>query len=153
MPKKEESNGLTKTTYEKLIRFLQIGQSFLNRDPSNKNRKIGRAIMRVANRVNTSLDEYRAQLEVIDIENCSTDDTGIILRKDNEYQFSKEDMRKRIAQRRDLLTKRVVHIKPEFTDDIPNSLTLIEVDAFAGIVIPESYVLPEGDKTSLQSDE
>lgn len=132
-----------KTTYEQIYQFAFAARTWLSRDEKNAERKMGYAIKRLSPRIEKIQQRYQNAREDIQIDCCSTDDKGIILRDDRgEYRFSKSELKRRNKEWQELFES-AVEIKPYIATEIPDDLTDEEREAFAGFVIEGAAVAAE----------
>jgi hypothetical protein len=124
-----------KTTHEDLIAFSQAAQAWLDKDKANANTKLGYAIAKLHTRMKKILDRYNNAREDIQIDTCSPDEKGIILRDERgNYRYTKEGMKERNKQLQ-ALYETPCEIEPYIATALPDDLTEIERDQFAGFVI------------------
>lgn len=126
-----------KVSYQQLIEFNQVAASYLAR---NKNEtKLRYALQRIQAQFPTIQQKIQLQLTEIEIDYCSEDESGNILRDSyGNLKYTKEAIKKRNAAQRGLLQRKDVEIQPHISSRIPDDLTPEEQSAFAGLVIPKA---------------
>ena len=71
----------------------------------DKETKIGKKLAKVYEKVKKHHEDYSKQAEELRIDNASTDDKGVLLLDEKgEYKFSKEGLKKLMAQLKELDT-------------------------------------------------
>lgn len=69
----------------------------------DKETKIGKKLAKVYEKVKKHHEDYNKQVEELRIDNASTDDKGVLLLDEKgEYKFSKEGLKKLMAQLKEL---------------------------------------------------
>lgn len=135
-----------KVTTEQVIEFAQTAQAWIAKhEPESVvtqdyKTKFGYALHRVLTQAQKVIQEYRDEVEDLDIAHCLTDDKDVIVRDErNQLKYTKEAMKLRVAAIRRLLT-REVEIKPHISPSVPDGpdgLTFAEKDKFTGFVLRE----------------
>lgn len=143
---------MIKTTYEKLFYYNEIAQAWLEDNPPRERTKLGYAISRLTPRVRKAFQQYQNLREDIAVDTCAVDEKGLILREthNNEYKYTKEKQAER-NQRWRKLYESEIEIEPYFATQAPNDLTVIEREAFAGLVIREEDAFPEDKATAAEA--
>ncbi len=117
--------------------------------------KLSYAIKKVSERFDV-LSDYNTELEDLRIDNCCTDDKGVIeydLTKGangediRHYRYTKETLKAKKKQERELLknwNERVFEVDSYFATEIPNDLIEEEISALEGFVLKkgETKVVP-----------
>jgi len=129
-----------------IIKFSQASSQYLADEASNKNTKLGYAIKRVSAQFERLQMRRTEDRNDIDVDNCATDEKGIILTEpDGRFRFTKEGLKARnLALRR--LDDEGFEVEPYFATEIPEDLNEFCVEAFTKFVIREplpTVVAPE----------
>jgi len=139
----------TKTTFENVLTFALTAQVWLAQNKDNENTKLGYAISRMNARIQKAQQRYNNQREDIQIDCCQTDEKGIILKDEQgQYKFTKPELKRRNKEWQDLFEKEI-EIEPYFATALPDDLTYVEREAFAGFVISPERVFPEDEDKQL----
>lgn len=133
-----------KTSWRKLLVFSQVSQGWLanNRKvdaegkPINKLSKLEYAINRVTPQLAPLQAKVMEHLEDIDIDFCSVDKEGNIL-KDAQggYKYTPKKLKERNKERITVFDKEDLEIEHYYATVVPNTLTEYELASFSGIVI------------------
>jgi hypothetical protein len=123
-------------TYADMFQFIAYANHWLN---SNKNNtKIHYALRKVIKAANKLVADYQEKLEEININHCSVDDKGIILKDDkNEYRFTKDCLLKRNKERRFLFDSTVT-VTPFYVAD-KSLLSDDDIENFRGFIVEADY--------------
>lgn len=124
---------ITLKSPSEISRFVNVAANWLQQNPAST--KLSYAINKVFKETHKALETYNIRLQEIDIENASTDPTtGVLLVKDDKYQFTKPDAIKRNRERVELMNT-PVQIQAYFATALPDDLHPSYRDAFIGFVI------------------
>jgi len=128
-------------TYKEFLTFNNAANAYIGSVGKEEN-KISKALQKVISKQLIPLGEiYTDELDTIELNNCLTDATtkAILLDGEGRRKFSVESQLKFRAEAKSLLKKEVVfhsRIPEGLDDDLINSLTPFQREAFSGIVIP-----------------
>lgn len=93
-------------TNKEIITFINFAHAYLNANEGES--KFKYAVGRMLKRCMTAHEKTQEQIEDINIDNCSEDDRGNIMRDErNQYVFTKPAMKARIGAQRELMRKSV----------------------------------------------
>lgn len=137
-------------SYQEIFTFIAIANAWMQEHPAES--KFRYALNRVLKRAAKMQADYQEAVEEINIDNCSVDEKGIILRETpagpdraGEYRFTKDGLKAR-NKARTALFRSTVEIEAHLAkaEDIPE-LTLEERDYFTGFVLREEASAATGD--------
>jgi hypothetical protein len=124
-----------KTTYEQLFIFARAAQAWLAKDKANENTKLGYAIHKMLTRSEQFQGRYNNAVSDLQADNCATGDKGVILRDARgNMEFTPEGIKK-LTQQRQALYESEIEVEVYFATQVPEDLTDIERDDFAGFVL------------------
>lgn len=127
-----------KTTYEKIVGFSMMARIWFAKDKSNENTKLGYALTKMDARLQKIQQKYNNRRVDIQIDNCATDEKGLILKDERgEYRFDKAGLKK-CNEELQTLFESEVEIEPYFATQVPDSLTEAEREAFTGFVLEKT---------------
>jgi hypothetical protein len=131
-------------TYEQLNDFYTAAVGWLKAEKRNPETKLGYALQRMMKRaralINEKAEEFNEALEDLRVDLCSEDERHNILRDaQGRYCFTKQAEKDFLAKQRQMtrkLNQTPIEIEPYFATSLEGaSLTLLEREAFAGLVI------------------
>lgn len=127
-----------KTTYRDLINFAESASRWLTQNSKEPPTKLSYAVARMLKRVQKSITEFNEQIEDLRNDLCLTDErTKAIVQDANGLnQFTKENLKKLIEARRQLLNEEI-DIEPYIATELPKHLSDDVRVAFEGFVITE----------------
>lgn len=122
-------------TNRQIIEFINFAQSYLAQNAEAES-KFKYAISRMLKRCLTLHGKAQDQVEDINIQCCSVDDRGNILRDErNQYMFTKEQMVARTKAQRELMNKTVQIEAYISTDTPPSPLSPDDIEICEGFVL------------------
>ena len=139
--------GIVKRTYEDLFNFLRAGSEYLAKHPDEKDKdapkpvvRLKGALRRVLRQAKAAHTDYQEHVEDLNLTYAATDppdDPKGIVRRDAQgrIQFTPEKEKERNQKRRELFRSEY-GVRPVIVP-APEGLSEDELEAFAGLVIPE----------------
>jgi hypothetical protein len=124
-------------TPEEINDFVRVANAWMEANP--KESKFRYAVNKVAKSCIPLLKTFEEQREEINIEHCSTDKDGVILRDDKGgFRFTKDGLKAR-NKAVNALFRTPVEIEPYYATEVPGEdvLSVDEYDAFVGFVVHE----------------
>ena len=126
-----------KTSWKRCLEFSNLAQAYAART-KDQNTKLYYALNRVLNRIAAKQAFVNERIGDIEIDHCVTNEVGVITRDDRgDLQYTKEGIRERIKARRQFMDAVEIEIDPYFATALPDGLTELEIEAFAGFVISD----------------
>jgi hypothetical protein len=123
-------------TIKEIIEFINAGDRFFQQQNGAQDSKFKYAFEKVRKRAMRLIERYQEDVEDARIENCATDERGVILRgQDQQYQFTKEGLKAFNAKRRQLLSA-TPELEP-FYSTAPEDLDEGTREACTGFIIKE----------------
>jgi hypothetical protein len=123
-------------SYADIFQFIQNANNWLSNHKDET--RIHYALRKLIKQCNKLIVVYQEKIEELNIDNCSVDEKGIILRDErNEYKFTKEGLKKRNEQRREEYEKLQVITPFYITDKSP--LSEADIDNFRGFIVETDY--------------
>lgn len=126
-------------TYPELMDFNVMASSYLKKNEGNENKLIS-AINKIGKQLKTIFEEYADLKDDLQLDCCSVDDKGIILKEaDGSRKFTvpkEKELKKAIKE----LNKKKFKIHqriPEGIEELISSLTAMEKEHFSEIIIPK----------------
>lgn len=154
-----------KKTFKELRLFNVFSTSFLVRDKNHAETKLGYAIKSFVDKnLDKIMSEYNEALNNIRIDECHTDDSGVIvydITKDengNEIRhlkFTKEGLKNKNKREKELLEiydKKEYDIESCITKKVPENLTMNEIESFKELVIPGNYINPSDNGLNVKKE-
>jgi hypothetical protein len=127
-------------TYEKVFEFMGETGAWISQNPELTKFKYG--LEREMKLLKNVKENFEIEANDISIDNAATDDKGVLLTDANgAFKFTKEGLKARNKQHRELLSKSV-EIEPYYVSEIPDELTDEQRQAFTGFVIRETPETP-----------
>lgn len=147
----KNSNMKTTRTIKQLMEFNNAASGYLKKIDLKKqageevDTKLSVSIRSVFKQLKHVFEEHNESINDAQLDNCSVDEKGIILRDEmGALRFTVDGTKKFNAATKQLMNKEVdvhIRIRPE-NDALIHTLTPMEISAFSGIVITEQ---PEED--------
>lgn len=131
-----------KTNWQRIVRFSRAAQTYLAENENNKNTKLGYALKRVTSQLEKIQTDYLQRRDDISIDHAAVDGDGVLLiEADGRFRFTRESLKERNKQWRELDEADIFEIEPHFTTseswaDVPH-ITEDMREAFSGLVIRE----------------
>ena len=130
----------TKRTYKDLFTFIQAATLWTQKNKGES--KFRYALKKVLKASEKLQAAYQEKIEEFDIEFCSVDKDEIIIKDaQGNLSFTKENLRKRNAKRRELF-ETVVEAPTHLVDKAPDGLEDFFVEAFEGFVLKSTTEEP-----------
>lgn len=129
---------MAQKTYQQVHQFFAVANAWLTSPRGVKDSKFRYAVRKVFKAADALVARYQEELEELGIEHCLTDEKQAILRDDHGgFKFTKDGQRKYLAGRRKLFESSVEIAPHIVVGNVPDNLTDVEREAFAGFVLPE----------------
>jgi len=129
-------------TIEEVLNFGNVANSYIGRT-DGKETKFTYAIKKVAKRLKEHFDYYNDELFSIDVNTCSTDDKGNILKDERgNFTYTREGLTKKRNDLKELL-KHKVSFENYIATEIPEDLTEVEMVSFLDFVSDKVYTEQE----------
>lgn len=121
-------------TYKRYFGFVALARQWVARHPEES--KFKYALGRVLKASQPLQERYSQLLQDICIDNCATDEAGVILSDERGgFRYTKEGMKARDKATQGLDASEV-EVEPYFATEVPE-LTEGELEYFTGIVVKE----------------
>ena len=109
--------------------------ALIYRQNNNKKSKFNYALGVLLNRQTEKIQKTtKEKIEDINTEHAAVDRDGVLLRDGDNYKYTKDEAKKRLQKIRQVW-KEEVEIEPYYATDVPQDLTLSEIDAFTDFVL------------------
>lgn len=127
-----------KRSYDQLFEFNSFASRYAEK---NKDNKLTASINNVFKQLKEPFEDYADERDTLQINNCLVDEKtkAILKHADGSRHFSQEGEKKLKKEIKELGKKEIeIHARiADGINDLIESLTDFEKDAFSGIVIPE----------------
>lgn len=131
-----------KTSWNRCLEFAAAAQEYLSQREGKPETKLTYALNRVGKRLARQQAKMDEKLGDIEIDNCVTETRNgedVIVRDgQGSLQYTKDGIKKRNAARTALMSADEIEVEPHFATKLPDDLNFVQIEAFAGFVIPEA---------------
>lgn len=122
------------TTYRQVNEFISAADAYLRANPEAS--KLEYALKKMLKRCAAIMEDYNEKLEDLRIENCIEDEKGVIARDERgNYQFSKSGLKTLLKAHR-TLADQAVSLEDYIATALPENLSGVDRENFAGFVVP-----------------
>ena len=123
-----------KQTYRSVIDFVNNAGAYVQAHPEEN--KLKYALQKVQKKALKMLQAYNDSLEDLRVENCATDEKGVVLRDPNgNYQFTKEGLTAFNKAQRAFITTGTVDIDAYIVTELPENFEEGFREVFTGFVL------------------